>query len=186
VSSNRKSAGWLDKSSLHEVNAFQTSSKVDLEEIYVDMAEMKVESKPVEFVSCVGSCIALCMHDASARNGGLAHVMLPQASLSPSDNLPGKFADTAVPALIKAMKRLRPDCSLTAKIAGGANMFSNIKNQSIAVGTKNIEAIKTALSASRIPLVGEDVAGTQGRKVMFNTATGTVTVRLINGLVNKI
>jgi len=186
VSSNRKSAGWLDKSSLHEVNAFQTSSKVDLEEIYVDIAEMKVESKTVQFVACVGSCIALCMYDASTRNGGLAHVMQPQASLSSSENLPAKFADTAVPALIKAMKRLNPDCSLTAKIAGGANMFPNIRNQRIAVGTKNIEAIKNALSGSKVPLTGEDVGGTQGRKVTFNTATGTVTVRLINGLVNKI
>ena len=159
---------------------------LELEEVCVDMAELKVDNKPTELVSCVGSCVAICIFDASAKCGGMAHVMLPQASICPKENLPAKFADTAVPALIKAMKTLSNGCVLSAKIAGGANMFPNIKNQSLAIGARNIEAVKAALSANRIPLRGEDVGGTQGRKVLFNVITGGVSVRRLYGDVKQI
>lgn len=158
----------------------------DMEEIRVDMAEMKIDSRPVHLVSCVGSCIAICIHDSSSRRGGLAHIMLPQADLFPQENLPAKFADTAVPTLIKAIKNSRTDSVLVAKIAGGANMFPNIRQQSLAIGAKNIEAAKNALRVNKVPLLGEDVGGTQGRKVIFNTTTGRVIVRLLNGEVKHI
>jgi chemotaxis protein CheD len=168
------------------LNIVQTSATVKLEEIRVDMAELKAESKPVELIACVGSCIAMSLYDIATKSGGMAHIMLPQAHVFPKEDLPAKFADTAVPALVKAIKKLNPNAVLIAKIAGGANMFPNIRSQSMAVGAKNIDAVKAALSASNIPLKGEDVGGIQGRKVTFNTMTGTVCVRLLNGVVKKI
>jgi chemotaxis protein CheD len=165
----------------------ETSSVADsLPEVRIDMAEMKVEKKPSELVSCVGSCIAICLYDSSSRSGGLAHIMLPQAGVFPNEDLPSKFADTAVPALIKEMKKLNPNCILTAKIAGGANMFPNIRNQTISIGTKNSEAVKSALALHKIPIRGEDVGGTQGRKITFNTQSGIVSVRLLSGEVKKL
>jgi len=65
-------------------------------------------------------------------------------------------------------------------------MFPNIRQQSLANGTKNIEDVKNALRLNKIPLLGEDVAGTQGRKVTFNTTTGRVIVRLLNGEVKQL
>jgi len=157
-----------------------------IEEMHVDMADLRVENKQTQLVSCVGSCIAICIFDESSRSGGMAHVMLPQASICPKENLPAKFADTAVPALAKAVSRNKNGSMLTAKIAGGANMFPNLKSYSLAIGTKNIEAVKAALARHKIPLRGEDVGGTCGRKVYMNTYTGSVTVRLLNGEVKKL
>jgi chemotaxis protein CheD len=171
---------------LSSVGAVQISAAVDLEEIRVDMAELKAETKPAELVACVGSCIALSLYDSTTKSGGMAHIMLPQAHIFPKEDLPAKFADTAVPALIKAIKKFSPNATLSAKIAGGANMFPNIRSQSMAVGAKNIEAVKVALATCNIPLKSEDVGGIQGRKVMFNTMNGTVIVRLLNGVVKKI
>jgi len=174
------------KQSVCVTEVAQVANKEDLEEIRVDMAEMKVDNRPVHLVACVGSCIAICIYDSSSRMGGMAHVMLPQADVFPQEDLPAKFADTAVPALTKAIKNSRTDCVLSAKIAGGANMFPNIRQQSLAIGTKNIEDVKNALRLNKIPLLGEDVAGTQGRKVTFNTTTGRVIVRLLNGEVKQL
>jgi chemotaxis protein CheD len=150
------------------------------------MAEMKVENQPKELVSCVGSCVAVCLYDSSSKCGGMAHVMLPQKDIAPRENLPAKFADTAVPALISAMKRKCTGSVLIAKIAGGANMFPNIKNQSLAIGARNGEAVKAVLNENKIPLRGEDLGGTHGRKVTFNTLTGIVSVRVLNGEVKKL
>ena len=164
----------------------KTDVVFELDMVRVDMAEMKVETKPVELVSCVGSCVAVCLFDSSSKCGGMAHVMLPQKDISPKENLPAKFADSAVPALISAMKRKCTGSVFSAKIAGGANMFPNIKNHSLAIGARNAEAVKAALAENKIPLRGEDIGGTHGRKVTFNTLTGIVNVRVLNGEVKKL
>jgi chemotaxis protein CheD len=163
----------------------ETATNAALEEIRVNMAEMKAESKPVEFVTSVGSCIAICMHDPMKMCGGLAHIMLPDSAIAPRESLPAKFADTAVPALVKALVRLGGSQSrMYAKIAGGANMFP--ETNALSIGSKNVEAVKTMLTKHKIRLAAEDVGGSCGRKITFNTATGTATVRQFNGAVKKI
>jgi chemotaxis protein CheD len=172
-------------SSLSVVEQSQVPVVTALEEVRVDMAELKVETKPLELVTCVGSCVAVCLYDSSVKIGGMAHVMLPHNNSSKIEP-PAKFADTAVPALIKEMKKLSKNCIPAAKIAGGANMFPNIRNNSLAIGTKNIEAVKAVLYLNKISLRGEDVGGTQGRRISLNPLTGRVNVRLLNGEVKKI
>ena len=98
-----------------------------VEEVRVDMADMKVESKNVELLTSVGSCVAICLHDYVHKCGGLAHIMLPNSANGLQEPLPSKFANTAVPALIKEIIAVTGKQSrLYAKIAGGANMFSNL------------------------------------------------------------
>ena len=45
----------------------------------------------------LGSCVAIVLHDAAARVGGLAHVLLPSATLSRDRDNPARFPETAVP-----------------------------------------------------------------------------------------
>ncbi len=95
----------------------------------MDMADMKAENRPVELVTSVGSCVAICLYDSKNKCGGLAHIMLPNSAIAPQELLPSKFANTAVPALAKLIKKISVYPSLlSAKIAGGANMFPNLKN----------------------------------------------------------
>jgi chemotaxis protein CheD len=156
-----------------------------LEEVRVNMAEMKVESKPIELVTSVGSCVAICMHDSTRMCGGLAHIMLPKSAKATQEPLPAKFADTAVPALAKAIRKLSgKEARLTAKIAGGANMFPNMN--ALNIGSKNIQAVKTALAANKIRLTAEDVGGSYGRRITFNIRTGAATVRRLNGELTKL
>lgn len=173
------------RTSLVEREAIQTSAAASLE-YRVNMAEMKIGNNSARLTACVGSCVAICIYDSTNRNGGLAHIMLPRADVFPKELLPAKFADTAAPSLVKMLKRLGSNCVFSAKIAGGANMFPVIKGQDMTVGSKNIAATKAALSLNNIPLIGEDVGGTKGRKVFFSTSTGVVTVRLFDGGVKKL
>jgi chemotaxis protein CheD len=146
------------------------------------MAEMKVESKPIELVTSVGSCVAICLYDSTSKCGGLAHIMLPNSAIAPQDFLPCKFADTAIPALKNAVQAIsRKESLLHAKIAGGANIFRFEKNNGPPIGVKNVEAVKMALNANNIRLVAEDVGGSYGRRITFNIGNGVVTIRLSNG-----
>lgn len=160
---------------------------VKVEEVRVDMAGMKVASTPVELVTSVGSCVAICLHDSTNKCGGLAHIMLPDSSIFPREILPSKFADTAVPALAKAIRRINSkETPLFAKISGGANMFPDIKNSSVPVGDKNVEAVKQALATHKIPLLNEDVGGSWGRRISFNVITGVATIRRVQGEVKTL
>ncbi len=156
------------------------TTKPKLEEVRVNMAEMRAESKPVELVTSVGSCVAICLYDSVNMCGGLAHIMLPKSAIAPQEPLPGKFADTAVPALAKAVRKLgRKEARLSAKIAGGANMFPNMNGLNI--GLKNIEGVKAALAEHKIRLIAEDVGDAHGRRVTFDVTTGIATVKRFNG-----
>ena len=158
-----------------------------MKEFRVAMAEMKVESKPIELVTSVGSCVAICLHDSTSKCGGLAHIMLPNSAIAPQDFLPCKFADTAVPALAKAVRKISgKETCLSAKIAGGANIFSNLNNNGPPIGEKNIDAVKMALNAYKIRLVAEDIGGSYGRRITFNIESGVVTIRLSNGEIRKL
>ncbi len=165
----------------------QANTNQKLEEVRVDMAEIKAESKPVELLTSVGSCIAICIHDPVHKCGGLAHIMLPNSAIEPHEPLPGKFADTAVPALVKAIRRISgKESRLSAKIAGGANMFANLNTASLDIGAKNIKAVKAALAAHKIRLAGEDVGGSHGRRITFNIVSGIATVRRFDGEITKL
>lgn len=164
----------------------QTNLSPKVEEVRVDMADMKVESKPVELLTSVGSCVAICIHDPVHKCGGLAHIMLPK-STSLQEPLPSKYANTAVPALINGIRSITgKENRLTAKIAGGANMFANLSANSLDIGGKNARAVKAALEEHRIRLTGEDIGGLHGRRIIFNVASGLATVRCHTGEVKEL
>jgi chemotaxis protein CheD len=154
----------------------------NIEEVRVAMAEMKVESKPIELVTSVGSCVAICIYDSMNKCGGLAHIMLPNSAIAPQDFPPCKFADTATPALAEALREISgKEVRLSAKIAGGANIFKFESNNGPTIGEKNIDAVKRALNVNKIRLVAEDVGGAYGRRITFSTRSGVVAIRRSNG-----
>lgn len=180
---------WLNMCAQIETACETTQVQVNfpLKEERVEIAKMKVENKPIELVTTVGSCVAICLYDFSNRCGGLAHIMLPKSGIASQDCLPAKFADTAVPALVHAVRKISGDKTcLSAKIAGGANLFSNLSNNGPNIGAKNVEAVKAALCANKIELVAEDVGGPYGRRIAFNIGNGVATVRLSNGAIKKL
>jgi len=114
----------------------------------------------------LGSCIALALADPERRVAGLAHVMLPEPA-SGREGGPGRFATTAVPALLEELLRAGASRDrIVAKIAGGASMFRGLSPGGVgAIGERNAEATRRALERLGIPLAGEDVGGNWGRTV---------------------
>jgi len=91
--------------------------------------------------------------------------MLPD-SQGRSDR-PGKYADTALVALLEGMGcHGTTSGRLVAKLAGGASMFAQF-SESFSIGEKNLQAVRTLLKERSIPIVAEDVGGKVGRTVVY-------------------
>jgi chemotaxis protein CheD len=125
--------------------------------------------------SGLGSCLGIGLYDETERIAGLAHVMLPAAPDAPENA--AKFADTGIDAMVSSMAREggRPD-HMTAKLAGGSAMF-DFDSQDDAIGERNLDATRTVLDARDIPVVAEDVGGSDGRSVTFDGDTGILVVK---------
>ena len=122
----------------------------------------------------VGSCVALVLYSHRHRMAGMAHVMLPAAEGRAAT--PGKFADTAVPETLRLLVALAgdPDLACTAKLIGGATMFTF--QSGTPIGDQNVLAIEKILGSLGIGIVGRLCGGRHGRRVAVDVATGTVTV----------
>ncbi len=111
----------------------------------------------------------------------MAHVMLPDSAISRNRELEiGKFADTAI---LEVARQLRASGAirLRAKIAGGAQMFQfKYEHESMRIGERNIAAVKAMLQQVKIPLVAEDVGGTNGRTIEFHSQSGRLVIRTVN------
>lgn len=142
----------------------------------IRMGEMSVAINDGVLRTLLGSCIGLALYDRKWKVAGLAHIVLPQARGVPE--LPGKFVDTAIPALMKDMEKLaRAPLQLTAKLAGGANMFSTSVRKTI--GLLNIEATERFLAELRIPVIASHCGGEQGRRMSLDSNTGSVVVEIV-------
>jgi chemotaxis protein CheD len=127
----------------------------------------------------LGSCVAICLYDPLKKVAGMAHVV-PEKGAGAA---PGKFGDTAVPALLYAMQQagaapVRLDC----RLAGGAAVLAiGGTGRLPPIGQRNVQAVKAALERARLRVRAEDTGGTQGRTVRLDAATGCVTVRKVSG-----
>jgi len=129
----------------------------------------------------LGSCVAVAIHDRVAKVGGLAHVLLPDASLGRGVENRARYASSAVPLLLDEMKAIGAEGPFAAWLVGGAALFGKLLAFGGSVGARNIEAARAALAAARVPLVAEYVGGASGRTVTFDVSTGKVKVRSVRG-----
>ena len=68
--------------------------------------------------------------------------------------------------------------AITARIAGGASMFSQLLPAGgVNMGERNVEATRRALEKAGIPIIAQDTGGDFGRSVYFSVADGRVVVR---------
>jgi chemotaxis protein CheD len=142
----------------------------------VKMAQIEVAEVPVVLKTTLGSCVGVVLHDGRARICGLAHVVLPRSE--GRDDSPGKYADTAIPALLEGMGRLGSRRQhVTAFLAGGAAMFRGSADGAIAtIGDQNVQAVRRILADLRIPISAEDTGGGHGRTIAFDASTASFDV----------
>jgi chemotaxis protein CheD len=109
--------------------------------------------------------------------GALVHIMLP-LNMETGRTNPLKYADTGIRETLRAMERSGAKHDrITAKIAGGAQMFEVRGNSLGNIGQRNIESVHLTLRREGIRLLKEDVGGTVARTLLFDVSTGLACVR---------
>jgi chemotaxis protein CheD len=156
-------------------------------ELRVAIARHAVAKAPGRLVCTgVGSCVVITIFDQAAQVGALAHVLLPDESLGgeASTAHPARFATTAVPLLLNALKARGAAGPYVAKLAGGAGMFPDVLTTKGRIGERNVVAAKQALAEAGVPIAGEDTGGPSGRSMVFDVETGKLAVRSSSGDTN--
>lgn len=148
--------------------------------IKIGISDLNVARSPdVLLTYALGSCVGICLYDRAKKIGGLSHIMLPDSSASHGAAQPYRFADTAIPILVQKMVLLGANKrALTAKIAGGARMFSTASNNSLSnIGQRNVVAVKEALAKQGIPIIAEDTGKDFGRTLFFTVEDGMMHIK---------
>ncbi|ODU57562.1 MAG: chemotaxis protein CheD [Clostridium sp. SCN 57-10] len=136
--------------------------------ITVGIADLNVaKGGDVLITHALGSCVGICLYDGLMKIAGLSHIMLPNsADFSGIDKQGAKYADTAIAMLIRKMELMgAAHARLSAKIAGGAQMFACVNN---------------SFARQRIPIAAEDTGKNYGRTQVFSSLDGSMVIRSVN------
>jgi len=155
------------------------------EMIVVGLGEMQVAGNCSLVLACLGlgSCIGVSAYDPEARVGAMVHIVLPHGNNADSLKSPTKYANTALPYMVKEMEKLgAAKRRIILKIAGGAKIISTVPTGSILdIGDRNISAVKDAIFENDLRLKTEELRGTLGRSMWLYIETGVTKLRTTSG-----
>lgn len=124
----------------------------------------------------LGSCAAICLWDSRKRIGGMNHYLLAEGPMGGGPT-PNRYGNIANMSLLNQMQGMGCEVKdLQGKIFGGASAFAADPDNSL--GAQNVKLAEEFLEKMRIPLMLMDVSGKRGRRLIFNTADGTTTLRV--------
>jgi chemotaxis protein CheD len=145
--------------------------------VYLHAGQIHASAQPVRITTILGSCVSVCLWDAAAGLGGMNHYMLPDdlVGYTPSP----RHANFAIRQLIAQLDLLGANrLRLQAKIFGGASVFAPHPGARH-LGAKNVAVARARLQEANIPIVGEDVGASHGRKLTFCTHSGLTAIKKI-------
>ena len=136
--------------------------------VTVTQGEYRIASDPdVVLTTILGSCVAVCLHDAQAQVGGMNHFLLPGREGSQRDDI--RYGAHAMELLINGLlKQGAVRARLQAKVFGGANMAQKLGD----IGLSNAEFARDYLAREGIPIISESLGGSLARRVRFAPASG--------------
>jgi chemotaxis protein CheD len=134
-----------------------------------------------ELVTTVlGSCVSACVRDPVLALGGMNHFMLPEDTTQGSSSwlncatgLAHRYGSYAMESLINDLLKLGAHRNrLEVKLVGGGRILASMTD----IGSRNVEFVRKWLATEGLPIAGEDVGGECPRRVLYEPATGRVSV----------
>jgi len=142
---------------------------------YVQPGHMVVSAEPHTLSAIVGSCVAVSLWDPVTGAGGMNHYQLP-ALPAPAMASP-RFGEVAVRDLVRGVVGLGGWRNrMEARVFGGARVL-HLGEDGVCLGSRNVDLAVELLTDEGIAIVGGDVGGRQGRRVLFDTGSGQAWVR---------
>lgn len=149
----------------------------------VGIAEFNIVKYPNQIMTVgLGSCCGVVLYDERSKIAGLVHILLSDSKCEKNVANKAKYADTGITLLYEEMKKKGANpIFMKAKLAGGAHMFSfkNSDNSIFTIGERNVRACRKTLDKLNISIVSEDVLGSCGRTIIFDTLTNKLRIKSV-------
>ncbi len=159
------------------------SEKHKLEMVVLNPGDHHATREKRIIATLLGSCISVVLFDLNLGICGANHFMLSDHGRAEGDIMnssSGRYGMYAMELLIGDIVKLGGDRrKLKAKVFGGGSVLAEVNSSIINVPKKNIQFALDYLAAEKIPIVSQDVGGTEGRKIMVFTETAKVLMKRI-------
>lgn len=163
--------------------------RTDLPRRYLSASDLIICRSACEVTTVLGSCVAITFFSAKLGLGGICHAMLPEPrSPETADETSGperwKFVCYAVEELVQSFTQPDlPPSAVEVKLFGGARLQEGewTPGRWGNVGAANVAVARALVEDAGFAICAYDVGGNLGRKVVFNTKTGEVHVKLLKG-----
>jgi len=138
-----------------------------MKRINIIQGEIAVADTPDTVISTLlGSCVAVCLHDGTARLGGMNHFLLGEPG--GGDVIPlhemQRYGIHAMELLINGlMAKGAARHRLKAHLYGGANMITGLGS----IGSANAAFAERFMRTEGIPIGLKDLGGASARRVEF-------------------
>ena len=154
-------------------------------QILIGPGEIYATREDLTIITSLGSCVAVCLYDPFNHVAGMNHIV---ASGYENDNgsicsiKGGHVGFCAMDLLIRELLGLGA-CrqNFKAKVFGGASIFIPFDQCTGkgCIGKENIVFVEKYLRQNAIPIKARDLGSEKARKIFFDTADFSVTVRKI-------
>jgi len=138
--------------------------------------EYRISSEAEIIETLVGSCVTVCLYNTKTGHAAMNHFLRDGREYEGGGDM-GRFGSSATEYIIKALMESDPLAShYCAQIFGGAAVVKTV-HDNVNIGEKNVDIAREVLADYRIGIIREEVGGTRGRRVRFDTSTNTVFCR---------
>jgi chemotaxis protein CheD len=97
----------------------------------------------------------------------ISHILLPKPDAKRKIKYPHKYANLSVKLLLEELIKLgAAKKNIKALVVGGSKIFDFDIN---IMGKDNISTVKEELEVLKIPVIKEDIGGSKGRNIIFDT-----------------
>jgi len=153
---------------------------------FLSPGDMLVVTTPAEITTILGPCIAVTFWCAHSHVGAICHAMLPSENMgfgSSAGGHPWKYVNAVIPEMWSSFLRKGGNAAnIEVKLFGGADLLRSAEDSvPPRIGPQNVECARQLLAARGLRLLAFDVGGEKGRKLIFNTLTGDVRIKLLPG-----
>jgi chemotaxis protein CheD len=157
------------------LNAMSETAAIDpsekLRTVYLYPGQVVTASQPLLVSTILGSCIAVCLWDDTARIAGINHYLLPSDPLRGQSDL--RYGNAAIERLVgEIVSAGAMTQRLVAKIVGGASILGSSPTARQSIGDQNAAVARQILQKHGIAISAEQTGGPRGRKLLFHTGTG--------------
>ena len=146
--------------------------------------EFRISERPEVIETLVGSCVSVCLFNVKTGQAAMNH-FLRDRPVRKNDPAIGQYGSTATEYILNALFQSDPAAAhYRAQIFGGAAIVKT-KSEGYDIGQKNIEVVRGILAGCRVRIIREEIGGTRGRRIRFDTSTNTVFCRFAGQIGKK-